>query len=89
MPTHVHFRFNKLTGVVEEFLIDDENQHLPEAEHDRIAVEVGRVVARNPLIREVLPGSTATTYSRTDTPAEEQTGRNTPAGDTTARREPQ
>lgn len=58
MTIHVRFRLNKLTGEVEEFLVDDQNQNLPEAEHDRIALEVGQVLVRRPLIVEVLPGST-------------------------------
>ncbi len=53
MPTHVRFRLNKLTGEVEEFLVDDQDQNLPEAEHDRIAAEVARVITRHPLIHEV------------------------------------
>lgn len=52
MPTHVRFVLNKLTGEVEEFLVDDQNRALSEAEHDRRALEVGRVIARNPGISE-------------------------------------
>ncbi|MDC3957550.1 hypothetical protein [Polyangium jinanense] len=55
MPTLVRFRFNKVTGEVEEFLVDDQDRHLPEAEHDRIAAEVGRFVAAFPRLREVGP----------------------------------
>lgn len=54
MATRVRFRFNKVTGEVEEFLVDDQDRRLPEAEHDRIASEVGRFVAVNPRIREVM-----------------------------------
>ncbi len=56
MPTLVRFRFNKVTGEVEEFLVDDQDRHLPEAEHDRIAAEVGRFVAAYPRVREVSAG---------------------------------
>jgi hypothetical protein len=54
MPTRIRFRLNKLTGEVEEFLVDDQDRTLPEAEHERIAAEVGRVIARNPALEEVL-----------------------------------
>ncbi len=59
MPTRVRFRFNKATGEVEEFLVDDQDQTLPEAEHDRIAAAVGAVVAASPRILEVQPGGSA------------------------------
>ncbi len=45
MPTRVRFRFNKATGEVEEFLVDDQDRSLPEAEHDRIARDVAQMVA--------------------------------------------
>jgi hypothetical protein len=54
MPTRIRFRLNKLTGEVEEFLVDDLDRTLPEAEHERIAAEVGRVIARNPVLEKVL-----------------------------------
>lgn len=61
MDVRVKFRFNKSTGQVEVFEIDDENSTLPAAEHnrehDRIAAEIGRVVERNPLVIEMLPGA--------------------------------
>lgn len=50
MPTRVRFRINKVSGDVEEFLVDDQDRTLPEAEHDRIASEVGRVIARRPTV---------------------------------------
>lgn len=53
MPTRVRFRFNKLTGEIEEFLVDDQDRRLPEAEHDRIAAEVARMVAVTPGITPV------------------------------------
>ncbi len=63
MKVQVRFRFNKQTGEVEEFLVDDVDSRLPEAEHnqehDRIAAEVGRIVERYPHIQEILPGSEA------------------------------
>ncbi len=55
MPVHVRFRFNKVTGEVEEFLVDDQDRNLPEAEHDRIATAVGRSVIRSPRPIEVEP----------------------------------
>ncbi len=63
MKVKVLFRFNKQTGEVEEFIVDDVDSRLPEAEHnrqhDRIAAEVGRVVERYPHIDEILPGAAA------------------------------
>ena len=57
MPVHVRFRFNKTTGEVEEFLIDDQDRNLPESEHDRIAVDVGQTVVRRAQPIEVLPSN--------------------------------
>jgi hypothetical protein len=57
MEVKVRFRFNMTTGEVEEFLVDDVNSRLPEAEHnrehERIAIEIGRVIARNPGLEEL------------------------------------
>jgi hypothetical protein len=53
MPTRVRFRLNKLTGEVEEFLIDDQDRRLSEADHDRIALAVAQALERRPLISEV------------------------------------
>lgn len=69
----VKFRFNKLTGEVEEFLVDQDSA-LPRAEHerahDRIAAELGRVVERLPRVTEILEGGGATLGSevRTEPP---------------------
>jgi hypothetical protein len=57
MPTHVRFRINKITGEVEEFLVDDQDRTLPEAEHDRIATVVAQTITRNPMIHEVSAAS--------------------------------
>ncbi len=54
MPITVRFRFNKLTGEVERFIVDDHDQQLPEHVHDSIAAEIGRSVAGNPQIVEVV-----------------------------------
>jgi hypothetical protein len=76
MPTRVRFRFNKVTGEVEEFLVDDQDRRLPEVEHDRIASEVGRLVAVNPRIREAVGapseprGAPQTTEERAPSEAE-------------------
>jgi hypothetical protein len=56
MATRVHFRFNKHTGEVEEFLVDDQNRQLAETDHERIALEVGRYIAAYPRLREVQEG---------------------------------
>lgn len=57
MATRVRFRFNKATGEVEEFVVDDGDRTLPEAEHDRIATAVGERIAARPRVIEVRPGS--------------------------------
>jgi len=67
----VRFRFNKATGEVEVFEVEDQGvMHLSEAEHnslhDRIAADVGRVIERNPHVIEVLPGSRADLMKETD-----------------------
>jgi hypothetical protein len=64
MKVRVKLRFNKLTGEVEEFLVDDQDlPYLPEAEHnrehDRVAAEIGSVLERHPRVTEVLPGAPA------------------------------
>ncbi|MCP4696694.1 MAG: hypothetical protein GY862_07580 [Gammaproteobacteria bacterium] len=71
MKVQVRFRFNKLTGEVEEFLIDDHESDLSATEHnrrhDRIANEVGRVIAQHPRIQEV---SGAAVAGRQEEPSE-------------------
>lgn len=61
MKVRVKLRFNKLTGEVEEFLVEDQDlPYLPEAEHnrehDRVAAEIGNVLERHPRVTEVVPG---------------------------------
>lgn len=72
MKVQVRFRFNKVTGEVEEFLIDDHESNLSPAEHnrqhDRIANQVGCVIAQHPRIQEI---SSATVVTQTIT--EQQT----------------
>ena len=56
MQVKVRFRFNKLTGEVEEFQVDQDStlsavEH--DREHDRIAAEIGRVIERDPRVDEV------------------------------------
>jgi hypothetical protein len=58
MEVKVRFRFNKMTGEVELFQVDDEGtMRLPEAqhnrEHERIAAEVGNVIEQNPRVEEL------------------------------------
>ncbi|MGW4064341.1 hypothetical protein ACWEGE_39060 [Amycolatopsis sp. NPDC004747] len=62
MRVKVRFRVNSLTGEVETFLIEDistepEPEH--DATHDRIAHEVGKVVARRPAPEQVPGGAGA------------------------------
>ncbi len=62
MRVRVKLRFNKLTGEVEEFLVDDHaTPVLPEAEHnrehDRVAAAIGSVIERHPRVTEIAPGA--------------------------------
>jgi hypothetical protein len=79
MKVRVKLRFNKLTGEVEEFMVDDEEQRLPEAEHnrehDRIAAEIGGVLEQHPRVREVLPGAPAPAPERAPVTPEVETPR--------------
>ena len=58
MLVRVRFRFNKQTGRVEQFLVEQESQ-LQQAEHnlehDRIAVELGSVLERDPGVSRLAP----------------------------------
>jgi hypothetical protein len=82
MEVTVRFRFNKITGEVEEFIVDDVDSRLPKAEHnrehERIATEIGRVVARNPGLEELSPQDVPPVIVKqsgkgTETPADEVT----------------
>jgi hypothetical protein len=64
MDLKVRFRFNKATGEVELFDIEDEGgQRLPDAEHNRIhdraAADLGNVIERDPRVSVLLPGASA------------------------------
>ncbi len=79
MPTLVRFRLNKLTGDVEEFLVDDQNRRLSEAEHDRIALEVAQTIERRPSITEVDAAAAAEVETQAATgPVERETVTETP-----------
>ena len=57
MRVRVHFRVNAATGEVEEFLIEDistkaEPEH--DAKHDKLAVDIGKVVERRPAPQQVV-----------------------------------
>ncbi len=72
MPTRVRFRLNKITGEVEEFIIDDQDRNLPEAEHDRIAADVAGVIARRPVIREMDGTAAPPSETRRESPDNEK-----------------
>jgi hypothetical protein len=61
MKVNVRFRFNVLTGQVEEFVVDDIDSRLPaaehEREHDRITHEVAGVIEQHARIVEMRPGA--------------------------------
>jgi hypothetical protein len=60
MDLTIRFRFNKLTGEIEEFQVDaardDRSNADHNAEHERLAAEIGRVVDGHPRLIEVAPG---------------------------------
>jgi hypothetical protein len=57
MQYQVHFRFNKRTGEVEEFVVETTGDDLPEAEHNRLhdqrTADLARLLERNPGVVEV------------------------------------
>jgi len=57
----VRFRYNADTGEVETFVVEDlggdERAVDHDARHDRVTADVARVVERDALIEEMLPGS--------------------------------
>ncbi len=77
MRVRVNFRVNSETGEVEEFLIEDistEDEPEHDAVHDRIAHEVGRIVARRPAPEQVVGG-----FDRDATPLTYQPGDEDPS----------
>lgn len=59
-PITIRFRFNKETGQIEEFLIDDGDRTASEAYHDRIARAIASELFRKPQIEDAVTGSIAT-----------------------------
>lgn len=51
-PVTIRFRFNKDTGQIEEFLIDDGDRAAPEAHHDKIARAIAGRLFRRPEIED-------------------------------------
>jgi hypothetical protein len=49
-PVTIRFRFNKNSGQIEEFLIDDGDRAAPEAYHDKIARAIAGELFRRPQI---------------------------------------
>ncbi len=74
MNVKVKFRFNKLTGEVSEFLVD-QDQELPREQHDqsheRIAGELGRLIERFPRVVE-LSGAPAPAVPEETSPTGEE-----------------
>jgi hypothetical protein len=72
MEVTVRFRYNKLTGEVEIFDVDDVASNLSveehNREHDRITVEIGSAIVRNPRIQEVPADLTPAAAKQTATP---------------------
>lgn len=51
-PITIRFRFNKETGQIETFLIDDGDRAAPEAYHDQIAHAIASRLFRQPKIED-------------------------------------
>ncbi len=90
MDVKVRFRFNKQSGEVEHFEVDQDST-LPsvehEREHDRLAAEIGALLERLPRVTELLPGAGALETTEGETPAaaaedEEASSRRQPARET-------
>lgn len=62
MDIKVRFRFNKMTGDVEQFDVD-QDEALPSrehhAEHDRLAADIGALLAQFPQISDIASGAPA------------------------------
>jgi FtsH ternary system domain X3 len=75
MRVRVRFRYNADTGDVETFLVEDlggtERAVDHDARHDRITADVARVIERDALIDEVLPGTAANPGEHRITPSED------------------
>lgn len=82
MDVKVHFRFNKRSGEIERFEIDQDST-LPsvehEREHDRVAAEIGALLERLPRVMEVLPGAAAAERADSEAPAETDQEQEAPA----------
>ena len=78
MPTRVRFVVNMVTGEVEEFLIDDQDRNLAEAEHDRIARDIGALLARNPALSVAPRGAPAPAPQPAEAEADAHTATPTP-----------
>lgn len=46
-PIKIRLKINKLTGEIEELLVDDQAQMAPEAYHDQVAALVARALGKN------------------------------------------
>ncbi len=72
MDVKVRFRFNKLSGEVERFEVEQDSS-LPyvehEREHDRVAAEIGALLERFPRVTE-LPGDAPAVATTSETPQE-------------------
>jgi FtsH ternary system domain X3 len=74
----VRFRYNADTGEVETFIVEDiggdERAVDHDGMHDRITSDVARIIERDALIEEVLPGAVPE-LNRRRTTQDEGTGR--------------
>lgn len=74
MRVRVRFRYNAESGEVETFVVEDlggtDRALDHDARHDRVTADIARVVERDALIEEVLPGSEPT---RVENPGNQDT----------------
>ena len=54
-PVKIKFRFNLETGTVEQFIVDDNAVGAGEEYHDRVALAVGDLLAREVEVRDAGP----------------------------------
>jgi hypothetical protein len=82
MKLRVRFRFNKATGEVETFQIEDQGQSPQQPEHDRRheakSAEIARVLERYPQVRELLPGAAPLPEGAEPAPAQPESGTERP-----------
>ena len=57
-PVRIRFKFNKETGQIEDFIIDDNAPEASESQHDKIAGLIASQLGVNPMIEDAGPRHT-------------------------------